>query len=361
MIHIVIGTKAQLIKMAPVMVELQNRNIYYNFIFTGQHKDTMEDLLKNFRIKKPDYILDDGHKDITGIAQMSIWMMKNLAITLSRKKEIFKGQNGVILVHGDTFSTLLGAIMGKIAGLKVAHIESGLRSFDIFNPFPEEITRVCVFKLSDYYFCSGEWAIKNLNGESGIKIDTKINTLYDSLNIAIKHGDQVQICIPREKYAIVTIHRFENIFRKEKLEEIIEILERMSEEIKLLFILHKPTEQNLHKFNYYKRLEKNKNIELRPRYDYFEFTKLMRCAEFIISDGGSNQEESSYLGKPCILLRKATERLEGLDRNVVLSNYNVDVINDFVKNYKNFEFEPLKLENNPSKIIVDSIIVYNGD
>lgn len=356
MIHIIIGTKAQLIKMAPIMVEFKNRGIYYNFIFTGQHKETMDELLKNFGLNGPDYIMDKTGTDITGILQMIIWMTKNLYHTLIHKREIFKCNNGIVLVHGDTFSTLLGALMGKMAGLKVGHVESGLRSFDLFNPFPEEITRICVFKLSDYYFCPGEWAIKNIDNENGIKINTVMNTLYDSLNIAIKNGDNIRIDIPTEKYAIVTIHRFENIFRKEKLEEIIRKLEMISKQIKLLFILHKPTEQNLHKFNYYERLKKSKNIELRQRYNYFEFVKLMNNAEFLISDGGSNQEESFYLGKPCILLRNATERMEGLNRNIVLSNYDASIIDDFVQNYKNFEYDLLEADDNPSNMIVDTIL-----
>lgn len=356
MIHVIIGTKAQLIKMAPIMVELQNRGIYYNFIFTGQHKDTMDKLLQNFELKKPDYIMDKSNADITGVNQMAVWVAKNLIHTLLHKKQIFKGYRGIVLVHGDTFSTLLGALMGKIAGLKVAHVESGLRSFDFFNPFPEEITRVLVFKFADYYFCPGEWAVKNLTGEHGIRINTKVNTLYDSLQLALKYENNIHVNIPSEKYAIVTIHRFENIFKKKKLKDIIEILEDIAQKIKLLFILHKPTEQNLHKFNFYRRLEENKNIELRPRYDYFEFVKLMNNAEFLISDGGSNQEESYYLGKPCLLLRKATERLEGINKNVVLSNYNANTIVDFVENYRNFEHEPLILENSPSKLIVDVIL-----
>ncbi|HWQ96182.1 MAG TPA: UDP-N-acetylglucosamine 2-epimerase [Candidatus Methylomirabilis sp.] len=338
------------------MVELQKRNINYNFIFTGQHKDTMEQLSRNFGLKNPDFFMDKSSKDITGVIQMSVWVIKNLIITLLHKKEIFQGQKGIVMVHGDTFSTLLGALMGKLAGLKVAHVESGLRSFDFANPFPEEITRVIVFKFTDYYFCSGTWEINNLKKESGIKVNTYVNTLYDSLQLAIKPAKNIHVHLPDEKYAVVTIHRFENIFRQERLKEIIEILEKVARKIRLLFIMHKPTEQNLHKFDYYKILEKNKNIELRPRYDYFEFVKLMNNSEFLISDGGSNQEESSYLGKPCLLLRKATERLEGLNKNVVLSNYDMNTIIDFVENYRNFMYEPLIFENSPSKTIVDVIV-----
>jgi UDP-N-acetylglucosamine 2-epimerase (non-hydrolysing) len=185
MIHVIIGTKAQLIKMAPILKTLKMEGIDYNYISTGQHKATIDDILANFAIKKPDYVLYDG-KDITSVFQMLIWGIKNLFKTVLHKKVIFKNdKKGIVLVHGDTFSTLLGAVMGKIGGLKVAHVESGLRSFNLFHPFPEEITRLLTFRLSDYMFCPGEWAQNNLVKYNGIKINTQLNTLYDSLRFAL--------------------------------------------------------------------------------------------------------------------------------------------------------------------------------
>ena len=154
MIHIIIGTKAQLIKMAPIMLRLQGKNIPYNFIFTGQHQETIDDLRENFSIKPPDVTLHYG-EDITSVPSMLLWLIKISFKSLFFRNSIFQGDhknNGIVLVHGDTFSTLLGAIMGRIAGLKVAHVESGLRSFDLWNPFPEELTRIITSWLSNIYF-----------------------------------------------------------------------------------------------------------------------------------------------------------------------------------------------------------------
>lgn len=355
MIHIILGTKAQLIKMAPIMVGLKNQKIPYNFISTGQHQETINKLLKNFQIKKPDYNLYSG-KDITGIFQMGMWILRILHQTFKNKKEIFKkDENGIILVHGDTFSTLLGALMGKVAKLKVGHIESGLRSFNLLNPFPEEITRILTFKLSDYYFCPGSWALNNIKKYNGKKIKTKENTLLDSLKLAVKNQNRTKVDIPKQKYAVITIHRFENIFNKKQFEQIIETIEDISEKIKVLFILHPPTKKKLIEFEFMDRLKKNKNIELRPRYDYFEFIKLVNNSEFLITDGGSNQEECFYLGKPCLILRNETERKEGLEKNVVLSKFDKEIITNFVENYKYYKIGSFKEKNSPSEIIVNKI------
>ena len=181
MIHIIIGTKAQLVKMAPAMVLLADRGIPYNFIYTGQHRDTIEEMLEDFGVKKPDVILYKG-QDITSASSMIFWFCRILFLSLVRKQAIFRGDNqGIVLVHGDTFSTLLGALMGRIAGLKVGHVESGLRSYHLFHPFPEEITRILTFRLSHILFCPGDWAMKNVASIKKEKINIQANTLYDSL------------------------------------------------------------------------------------------------------------------------------------------------------------------------------------
>src|SRR3990170_7628853 len=156
MINIIIGTKAQLVKMAPIMAGLQNKNIEYNFIFTGQHKETINELLNTFKLKMPNFTLYQGN-DITGVFQMILWVIRSLIQTIVQKKQIFRDQKGIALVHGDAFSALLGALMAKIGGLKVGYIEAGLRSFKLFEPFPEEITRRITSLLVDYHFCPGKF------------------------------------------------------------------------------------------------------------------------------------------------------------------------------------------------------------
>ena len=353
MIHVFIGTKAQLIKMAPIMKEMQNRGIEYNFIFSGQHQNTINDIRKNFGIKKPDYILHNG-KDVTSVASMFFWMMKIVFIAIKNKKMVWKDDiNGVVLNHGDTFSTLLGSILAKLFRFKNAHVESGLRSFNLFHPFPEELTRLIVFRLSDIFFVPGSWALSNIENFSGEKINIEANTLYDSLNNILIKEQEIDIKVPQCDFAVVSLHRFENLSKKTHFESLITKLERISKSINLIFILHKPTEKKLREFALYERLNNADGIELRPRYDYETFIFLISLAKFVVSDGGSNQEECYYLGKPCLLFRNATERKEGLGENVLLSKFDDDVIDNFVSSYHDFKRDSLKLDFSPTDKIID--------
>lgn len=359
MIHIVLGTKAQLVKMAPVMFRMQSEGVLYNFIFTGQHKETIKQMLNDFRLKSPDAVLYEG-KDITSVWSMAWWSLKTFIKAIFSSKKLFKyDQHGIVLVHGDTLSTLLGALMGRVAGLKVGHIESGLRSHNIFHPFPEEMIRIMTFRLSDILFCPGTWAVQNVKHLSKEIIDTKANTLYDTL---LMHSPR---CFgldraPNVPYALVSLHRYENIFNRKRLESILDLLESVAAKHKLLFILHPATDRQLHRYHYYERLSRNENIELRKRYNHSDFLTLLKGCLFVVTDGGSLQEESYYLGIPCILLRKATERKEGIGENVVLSKYDAKIIEEFSLSYDEYRKGIAKLTVNPSSIILSRISEFSA-
>ncbi|MGH8743866.1 MAG: UDP-N-acetylglucosamine 2-epimerase, partial [Burkholderiales bacterium] len=131
-----------------MILEITKRGLPFNLVFTGQHKETMEQLLADFGIHIPHCYLYQG-KEITGIAQMGAWFTRCLWKCLREADKFVPGSgnmDSIILVHGDTFSTLLGAVIGKLRGITVAHIEAGLRSGNIFHPFPEELTRRAVFR-----------------------------------------------------------------------------------------------------------------------------------------------------------------------------------------------------------------------
>jgi UDP-N-acetylglucosamine 2-epimerase (non-hydrolysing) len=362
MIHIIIGTKAQLIKMAPVMAELSRRGVPYRYISTGQHKDTVADLLLNFNVKDPDVFLYDG-KDIVSVRSMFFWLCRILSRALFNKRYIFGEQvsnDDIVLIHGDTLSTLAGALMARMAGLKVGHVESGLRSYRFFHPFPEELTRVLTFKLSNYLFCPDDIAVKNLGKISGVKVNTGGNTLYDAVH-AVRPSVGSPLSLPVRNFAIVTLHRYENFKDRQCVLRILNIVEMASKHQRLVFVMHKTTVRALKKYGFYERVKNNDRIKTVPRMDYFSFIALIKKSKFVISDGGSNQEECFYLGKPILLLRDASERQEGLGENCVLSHYSIATASEFVENYQSYERVGHAILTRPSKTIVDFLLSLDNE
>ena len=360
MISCFIGTRAQLIKMAPVVLEIEKRRLPLNLVLTGQHEETMEQLLNDFGIRTPRAYLYRG-KEISGIAQMGIWFVHCLWKCLRESDRFVPGSsvNNVILVHGDTFSTLLGAVVGKLKGITVAHIEAGLRSGNIFHPFPEELTRRAVFRLSDLAFCPGEWPYSNMEKYRAKRIDTGQNTLLDTLAIALSVPQKTALPFPDNTFGIVSLHRFENIFNVRRLTRIIGLLEKAADRFPLVFVLHPATRKKLAQFGLRSRLENNSRVKLLPRMGYIEFVRLMQAARFVITDGGSNQEELSYLGIPTLLMRKTTERREGLTTTAILCAYDEQILERFLRNLPGLStVKPGTNSTSPSKIIVDHLGPY---
>ena len=362
MIHFIIGTRAQLIKTAPIMAECGKRGIQYNFVFLAQHQQTIFDIIDLFGIKRPDRVVGDTGQDISNVKDLLKWSAKVCAIVLNNRRTIFGSDTkGIAIVHGDALPALLGAVLARTAGLKVAHVEAGLRSFNYRHPFPEELIRVLMWKLRlpHYYFCPGNWALQNVVAYPGKKFNTECNTLIDSLRTALEFEPEDQKnLIPDEEYAIVTLHRFETLSSRQKLEEVLGIIDQVTRHIKLLFILHPPTLEALKRTGLYDTLSGNPAVEMRPRYDYFRFIKLLKGSRFVITDGGSNQEECYYLGHPCLLLRYRTERTEGLGENVVLSKFNPHSIRHFLENYESFRRETPPIKMRPSELILSAIKEY---
>jgi len=362
-IYVILGTRAQTIKMAPVMRELEERNIPFTLLYTQQHKATIDDLLSNFNIKTKPTSIISRNEEAKSIKLFAGWMVQILLLTLNpfSAKRVFTQGKGIILTHGDTATTSWSAFYGRIHGQKVMHIESGLRSFNLLNPFPEEIQRLITFRFSNYYACPNKWALDNLKNYKGKKINTKANTMYESLTYTLKNKSdknlkeiQAKFKLPKS-FALVSIHRYENIFKNKRFDEILELLNDISQSIHLVFVLHPPTEKQLKARSLEDKLKANKQILLIPRQDFKNFTLITDLAEFVITDGGSNQEELSYIGKPTILFREYTERTEGLGENIVLSKFDYKLIFDFVKNYKKYIRKPLSLKHKPSKLIVDFV------
>jgi UDP-N-acetylglucosamine 2-epimerase (non-hydrolysing) len=359
MIHIIVGTRAQIIKMAPIMKELENRGIDYNYIFLAQHKETMYEIMDQFEIKRPDIVIADMDKDITNVKDMIFWSFRVLIYSFFNSKKIFRNdKQGVVLIHGDAPPLFLGALMAKRQGLKVAQVEAGLRSHNYLKPFPEELTRVLSAKLGliDIFFCQDEKAVVNISHFKKTSFCTRYNTILDSLRLAQKLNPATKQTKSNEKFAIVSLHRFETILKKEKLEMVVTEIKKISHKIKLFFILHPSTRVSLKKNGLYDSLKENPRCVLLPRQGFFEFNDLLGKAEFLVTDGGSNQEECFYLGTPCLLFRSETERSEGIGGNVVISNFDPTIIESFLVNYSSYRRQPIPAVFSPSHFIVDQLV-----
>lgn len=332
-------------------MEFDKKNIDYTIIASGQNDITSSELLR-FVKKRPEIILSNKriHQSAVGLF---VWFIKTALKGISIVGKLPEKKKSVMIVHGDTVSTVMGAFLAKLFGMKVAHVEAGLRSFNFFHPFPEEIDRVLVSHMTDVHFCPNEWAINNIKNRGGIKVNTENNTLIDSLAIALNQKVDSQLIndIKKNKYFIFILHRQENLMNKELVVSLMDKLSKITEKIHCVFVLHEPTKKVLRDMDLLKSLEDNKNITLLSRLSYIEFMHVLSASEYIITDGGSNQEESYFMGKPCLILRKKTERIEGLGKNVEISNLDVQIINRFISNYSSYRKRNITFKISPSKII----------
>ena len=314
-IAIVIGTRAEYIKMFPVMLELQKRNEDYYFMHTGQHN--LKDLCKTFGTKKPDVILseepDKSSKFNTQESKAIKWSIKMIFKIRKELKKI--SYLKYVLYHGDTLSTCVVSIgssrlLNWFKKYKNVHLEAGLRSDNNKEPFPEEIIRKIVTKFSDILIAPSEQSKLNLKNKNVIELG---NTILDSVDYAIKIGKKKNLKALDNKFALVTVHRHENIKNKERLSKIVEILNSIT--IPVYFSLHDNTKSKLIEFGLYEELKNNQNIHFTKNMDYVSFIYQMSKCSLIVCDGGSMQEESLIFQKPCIILRMNTERQEGLESN----------------------------------------------
>ena len=357
MIHFIVGTRAQLFKMAPIMLECEKQNLKWRWVYTAQHKETMSETLKTFKLPEPNYTVVNWKTEAKTMGKMWYWFLKML-LALPKSKTIlagYTGKNHIVLTHGDTLTTWLAALIAKLTRTKVMHVEAGLRSFNIFKPFPEEINRLITFRLSDYYACPGDWAVENLKKYKGIKLNTKMNTQVDTVRFGLKNCDSAKVVLPKKKYVVASIHRYENIFNKERFEKIIAEIEKIANTYTILFIQHPATFVQLDKLNLRNRIKKNRNIRLLPRQEYLPFVKTIKQSEFVITDGGGNQEELYHMGKPTLLFRNETERQEGLGTTAVISMLDPKIIQNFVNHYKDYQHQPTSSKHSPSLMIVNKL------
>ncbi len=351
-LHVFIGTKGEVLKMAPVMRELQARKIEYNFIHSGQHLNKSRQIIEDFKLNQPDIILDNRKVDVANLRQGIAAISKNISKSLFNKRKIFKNKKGITLVIGDTNTTIQGLVISKLAGLETAHIEAGERTYKMLNPFPEELIRRVVNRYAEHLFSLSDQAYNNLLKEKnpGKIFPIKYNTIIDSVRYALHSKPCMEI--PKGKYAVATCHRLETTFSRERLTKVVSILEKIARHIKVVYILQPSAKERLKIYGLLDRVENNPNIIVRPLYDYVSFMNLINKAEFIATDGGGPQEESAFMNKPCLLLRDTSERL--WYESVYISELKDEKVDYFLANIDKFKRKQLEDKDySPAKAIVD--------
>jgi UDP-N-acetylglucosamine 2-epimerase len=211
-------------------------------------------------------------------------------------------------------------------------------------------------RFSDLLFAPSEWAFKNLckMGYSAKSVNVGANTGLDAVRYAVgKMGKQN---VTRQPYAVVTIHRVETIYSRSRMRTIVAFIERMSQKLEVLFIIHEPTRHQLVKFDLLSRIKQLANVQVRPLLPYLEFINLLAGSTCVVTDGGSVQEECYYLNKPCMVMRSRTERSEGLGANAFVTEFDEHKIEHFLE-YLPASVRRFSNENiHPSGIIIDHLL-----
>jgi UDP-N-acetylglucosamine 2-epimerase (non-hydrolysing) len=354
-ILVLIGTKAQFIKTAPVLLELDRRGIAYRLVYTGQHSETFDVLEKAFGTRVADENLVPGVEAATH-SSFAGWSAAFWGRGLRRIRSHAWRDAVIAVVHGDTASTLFGALLARLGGLRVAHIEAGLRSARLFDPFPEELIRRLVSRTASLHLAPDAVSAQHLSGRAGVVVDTGGNTLQDALAAALCSCDDVRQG-GGGGYAIASIHRTENLSDAARFDFLIERIVEAGETLPIRFVLHPATRHRLAKSGWAARLQGNPRVQLVDRMDYPAFVRLMLGSAFLMTDGGSNQEEAAMMGLPTLLLRMTTERADGLGDNVVLSELDAKVIREFVVLHAQAGWHVRTLRgNSPSAVVADELV-----
>ena len=307
-IAIVLGTRPEIIKLTPVIRELERLRADYFILHTGQHYSYELDKIffEQLELPRPEYNLDVGsgsHAEET--AKMLIGTEKVLA----QEKPRF------VLVEGDTNSVLAGALAAAKLSIGVGHVEAGLRSYD--RTMPEEINRILADHLADQLYAPTPKAKEILLGEgmaeSKIFVtgNTIVDAVYQNLELAKQKRNILRELGLREKqYLLVTLHRQENVDNRSRLVAILEGLKRVAEQLQqpVLYPIHPRTRKRLQEF----KLNPEKLTILEPL-DFLGFLQLESNARLVLTDSGGVQEEACILRVPCVTLRDNTERPETLE------------------------------------------------
>ncbi|ABX31656.1 UDP-N-acetylglucosamine 2-epimerase [Petrotoga mobilis SJ95] len=321
-----IGARPQIIKEAIINKEFEKKGIKEILVHSGQHYDfNMSDVFfQVLNIRKADYNLGVGSATH---AQMTAKTM------IEFEKVVLKEHPDIILVYGDTNTTLAGAIVGAKLKIPVAHVEAGIRQEP--KDMPEEINRVLTDRISKYLFCPSEVAVNNLKKESiteGVHFTGDI--MYDlflKMRPYFKEDIIDELSLEENKYIVTTIHRDFNTDSKEKLENILKELDKISKEIKVVFPIHPRTKKKIDEFNLNKY---TKDILLIEPLDYLSMMGLVQKSLLVITDSGGLQKEAYFARKRAIVVMPDTgwRELTQADWNILSEPDEIKNKMDYIMN-----------------------------
>ena len=304
----VFGTRPEAIKMAPLVLKLKKDDRFEEItVVSAQHREMLDQVLDIFKIK-PDYDFNIMHKNQT-LEDITSKVMLDMA------KVIKKEQPDIVLVHGDTTTSFAAGLATFYEQTKLGHVEAGLRTWNKYSPFPEEMNRQMTDDLTDLYFAPTKLSKQNLIKEnhSADNIYVTGNTAIDALEQTVKenyHHDVLDEINPDSKIVLVTMHRREN--QGEPMRRVFKVMKQVVDshkDVEIIYPVHlSPRVQKVAK----EVLSDDPQIHLIKPLDVVDFHNLAKKSYFIMTDSGGVQEEAPSLGKPVLVLRDTTERPEGV-------------------------------------------------
>ncbi|MBA2611564.1 MAG: UDP-N-acetylglucosamine 2-epimerase (non-hydrolyzing) [Bacteroidetes bacterium] len=329
-ISILIGTRPNFIKVTQFKkcAAILDPNIKITVIHTGQHYDEkMADVFfKQFNLL-PDHYLN--------IAPASA--NKQIADIMIKLEELIDkiGKPDLLLVPGDVNSTMAGALFANKSGIKLGHIEAGLRSFD--RTMPEEFNRIVTDELTDLFFITEPSGLEHLKNEKRdiSKIHFVGNTMIDTM-VAFENEIEASpvlkdLGINSAKFVLMTMHRPATVDNKAEFEKLIQLIEHVSINYMVVFAIHPRTIKNAKEFGLYDKITNNKNLICTEPLDYFAFQKLVKNCAFILTDSGGIQEESTFRQKPCLTLRPNTERpITVTEGSNTLLTFDIETVKSYI-------------------------------
>jgi UDP-N-acetylglucosamine 2-epimerase (non-hydrolysing) len=360
----VFGTTGELIKLAPVLRRLDQRCLAYVTMSTNQQVTQIPEFQRDLGLRPTDVELASGHRgnDLERRADIPSWLATvtrsflRHRTSLGRRLSMAAGTH-VLIVHGDTMTTVLGAVMGRVMRLQVAHLEAGMRSGDWRNPFPEELDRRVAGRLASIHYAGTDREVRNLGNGRGEVIRIGANTVLDSIQLVPEGLDVARETLgaltPESRFGLVSLHRSELLGNGPRLEAILTEVSRTALDYPLFFVDHPVTVHALraHGLDHCLR-----NLIRIPRLRYTAFIQLLRGSEFLLTDSGGCQEECYYLDVPCLVHRLVTERGEGLGANVVMSRYDLSIVREFLRHPERWRMGSRPRLASPSDVVVDDLV-----